>query len=132
MNNTQIWYQSIIKPSWAPPSWLFGPVWAVLYILIIVSFGSVVGMYFKNQISALVVLPFILNIVFNLIYSPLQFVYRNYALATIDIFLVLGTLIWAIASIWTEARWVAYVNIPYLLWVTFATILQVTILVLNK
>ena len=128
---TQLWYQSLIKPTWAPPAWLFGPVWTVLYLIIIVSFGQVVHLFLKKKISGLVLLPFVLNIIFNLLFSPIQFSLQNNLLAAIDILLVLGTLIWALVVIYPRAKWVALVNIPYLLWVSFATVLQITITILN-
>jgi tryptophan-rich sensory protein len=131
MNNAYPWYQTLIKPSWAPPSWLFGPVWSVLYIIIAVSFSYVGLMFFRREISFLVFLPFVLNIVFNLIFTPLQFWLKNNTLAAIDILLVLGSLFWALYAIYPKAPWVTYVNIPYLLWVCFATTLQLTITYLN-
>ena len=128
---TYNWYQTLIKPEWAPPAWLFGPVWSVLYTIIAITFGYVFYLYFKGAIPFMVLLPFILNIVFNAAFTPLQFGLQNNLLATIDIFLVLGTLLWALYVIYTYAPYVTYVNIPYLLWVSFATILQVTITYLN-
>ncbi|MFH2068388.1 MAG: TspO/MBR family protein [Candidatus Omnitrophota bacterium] len=130
--NTYNWYSQIIRPSWSPPSWLFGPVWTLLYILIAVSFGKVFLMVWKKEIAFLVALPFILNLVFNLSFTPLQFGLRNNLLAAIDILLVLGTLIWAMVAIYPHARWIAYIQIPYLLWVSFATVLQLTITYLNR
>jgi tryptophan-rich sensory protein len=88
-------------------------------------------MFIKQMIPFSVALPFILNIVFNLAFTPLQFWLQNNLLAFIDILLVLGTLIWAIVAIHPFAAWVAYVNLPYLAWVTFATILQASITYLN-
>ncbi|MFA7676476.1 MAG: TspO/MBR family protein, partial [Candidatus Shapirobacteria bacterium] len=85
MNNTQSWYQSLIKPFWAPPSWLFGPTWTVLYILIFISFGYVFSLFFKGKLTFLVSLPFILNIFFNIIFSPIQFGLKDNFLASIDI-----------------------------------------------
>jgi len=131
MNSSSLWYQSLIKPSWAPPSWIFGPVWSVLYTIIILSFAYVGNLFLQKKISFIVFLPFILNFVFNLLFTTFQFGLRNNLLAAIDIFLVLATLIWALVAIWPYARWVAYVNIPYLLWVAFATILQFNITYLN-
>ncbi|MBU1017388.1 tryptophan-rich sensory protein [Patescibacteria group bacterium] len=133
--NTYNWYSQLIKPGWAPPSWLFGPVWAVLYASIAVSFGTVFYKIFIKQISWAVALPFALNLIFNFAFTPLQFGLKNNLLATIDILLVLGTLIWALRTVWNtkpELRWVVYANIPYLLWVSFATVLQLTITYLNK
>jgi translocator protein len=132
MSNSTSWYQSLIKPTWSPPSWLFGPVWTVLYIIIAISFTSVFIKYFHRQISFIIILPFILNLIFNFVFTPIQFGLKNNFLAMIDIVLVLITLIWAMIAIWPHVRWIALVNIPYLIWVLFATILQVTITILNK
>lgn len=80
----------------------------------------------------MIALPFILNLVFNFAFTPLQFGLRNNFLAAIDILLVLITLIWAMVAIFPYARWITYIQIPYLLWVTFASYLQLTITYLNK
>ena len=129
--NTYNWYSQLIKPNWAPPSWIFGPVWSILYFLIAISFGNVFVMFAHKKIPFMVVLPFLLNLIFNFSFTPLQFGLRNNLLAGIDIVLVLGTLLWAMVVIYPYARWITYVQIPYLLWVSFATILQLTILYLN-
>jgi len=129
--DTYNWYQSLIKPVWAPPSWLFGPVWTILYAIIAISFGAVFFQAFKNKIPRIVALPFGLNLIFNFVFSPIQFGLQNNFLAAVDILLVLGTLIWALVTIYPRMKWVALVNIPYLLWVCFATVLQLTITYLN-
>jgi len=131
MNNYN-WYSQLIKPSWSPPAWLFGPVWTFLYILIAISFGKVFWMTWEKEIAFIVALPFILNLIFNFAFTPLQFGLQNNLLAAIDIFLVLGTLIWAMIAIYPHAPWITYIQIPYLLWVAFATILQWTITYLNS
>lgn len=131
MNQTYSWYSTIIKPSWAPPSWLFGPVWTVLYILIAISFGKVFLMFVQKQIPFIVALPFLLNLIFNFLFSPIQFGLQNNLLASIDILLILSTLIWAITVIYPYAKWISYIQTPYLLWVSFATILQLTVTYLN-
>ena len=131
MGNAFNWYSQLIKPAWAPPSWLFGPVWTGLYSIIAVSFGAVFYKAFTRQIPWMVALPFILNLFFNFLFSPIQFGLKNNLLASIDILLVLATLVWALLAIWPYMRWVVYANIPYLLWVAFATVLQLTITYLN-
>lgn len=128
---TYNWYSTLIKPEWAPPAWLFGPVWSVLYFIIAISFGFVAYKYFRGAIPFMVLLPFILNLLFNFAFTPLQFGIQNNLLASIDILLVLGTMIWAGIAIYPYVPWVVYVNIPYLLWVSFATVLQLTITYLN-
>lgn len=130
--DTYNWYQQLTKPSWAPPSWLFGPVWGVLYTIIAISYGTVFYKVISKQIPAIVALPFVLNLVFNAAFTPLQFGLRNNLLASVDILLTVGTLVWAMISIYPYARWITYANIPYLLWGTFATFLQLTITWLNR
>ncbi|EKE20331.1 MAG: hypothetical protein ACD_8C00021G0016 [uncultured bacterium] len=130
--DTASWYSQLIKPTWAPPSFLFGPVWSFLYLLIAISFGKVFWMFWKKEIAMLVALPFLLNLIFNFAFTPIQFGLKNNLLASVDILLVLGTLIWAMISIYPHARWIAYIQIPYLLWVAFATVLQLTITYLNR
>lgn len=129
--NESIQYVDYIKPDWAPPAWVFGPVWSVLYLLIAISFGYVFLLFLQKRISAHVVLPFVLNIFFNILFTPLQFGLSNFLLASLDIILVGATLIWGMSVIWKKAKWVTLINIPYLLWVSFATILQFTVTILN-
>lgn len=130
--SSAVWYSQLIKPFFAPPADLFGPVWTVLYVVIAISFGYVLVQALKRRLPFAVLLPFLLNLVFNLAYTPIQFGLKNNLLASLDILLVLATLIWALAVIWPRHRWVALVNIPYLLWVSFATLLQLTITWLNR
>jgi len=131
MNSAYNWYLTLIKPAWAPPSWLFGPVWTFLYILIAISFGKVFLLVFQKRIPLLVALPFVLNLIFNFSFTYLQFGLKNNLLAAIDILLVLGTLVWAMLAIYPRAKWIAYIQIPYLLWVSFAAVLQLAITYLN-
>ncbi len=132
MTQAYNWYSTLIKPSFAPPSWVFGPVWTVLYILIAISYGYVGYLFFTKKIPFIVVIPFILNLIFNFSFTYFQFGLQNNLLAAIDILLVLGTLIWALVAIFPYASWIAYINIPYVLWGSFATVLQLTITWLNK
>ncbi len=134
MNDTYNWYSQLIKPTWSPPSWLFGPVWTVLYAIIAISFGTVFYKAATREIPWVVALPFLLNLAFNAIFTPIQFGLKNNLLASVDILLVVGTLIWAFVALWYGVpglRWVVYANIPYLLWGVFATCLQLTITYLN-
>lgn len=126
------WYSKLIKPTWAPPSWLFGPVWTFLYVLIAVSFGKVFIMAWQKQITLLIALPFLLNLIFNFAFTPIQFGLQNNFWATVDILLVLGTLVWAMIAIYPYMKWITYIQIPYFLWVLFATVLQLNITFLNR
>ena len=129
--NEKFWYLELIKPNWAPPAWIFGPVWSVLYIIIFVSFGTVFLKVFRGELPYLIALPFALNLLFNLLFTPLQFGLQNNELATLDILFVLFTLVWSLFVVYPYLPWVAFINLPYLFWVIFATGLQLTITYLN-
>lgn len=125
------WYSRLIKPIWAPPAWLFGPVWTVLYAIIAVTYTTVFYKVITGKLPWILLIPFALNLLFNFIFTPIQFGLKNNFLASIDIVLVLVTLIWALAVIYPHEKWITYANVPYLCWVAFATVLQITITYLN-
>jgi len=130
--STYNWYSTLLKPTWAPPSWLFGPVWSVLYVIIAVTYGTVFYKVYKGELPFSIAVPFILNLIFNFSFTYFQFTLKNNLLASIDIILVLATLIWALVAIYPHIKWVSLINIPYLLWVSFATILHLAITWMNK
>ena len=132
MNASAAWYNQLIQPVFAPPAWVFAPVWSALYLVIAVTFGYVFWLAIKRRVGWATALPFGLNVLFNLAFTPLQFGLKNNALAALDILLVLATLLWALRAIWPHRRWVALANLPYLAWVAFATVLQLCITWLNR
>jgi len=131
MNNTFEWYQQLVKPSWAPPAWVFGPVWTILYIIIAISFGKVFWLVYKKKIPSEVMIPFVLNLIFNFAFTPIQFGLNNNPFALLDIVFVWGTLIWAMIAIYPYTKWITYAQVPYVLWVSIATVLQICITILN-
>ncbi len=138
--NAYSWYATLIKPWWSSPAWVFGPVWTLLYAIIAVTYGTVFYKVFTGALPWRVALPFALNLVFNFAFTWLQFpstgsgqvAFQHNYIASVDVILVLLTLVWAIAAVWPHMRWVALANIPYLVWVSFATMLHLTITHLNK
>jgi len=131
MNESQV-YTEWIQPSFAPPSWIFGPVWSVLYILIAISFGYVFYKVFQGELPKIVALPFAINLIANFSFTPVQFGLQNLPLAAAVIVVVLITILWSMWAIWPYYKWVALMQIPYLLWVGFATVLQLSITYLNN
>jgi benzodiazapine receptor len=133
--NTNTWYAQLRKPKWAPPSWLFGPVWTVLYLIIAVTFGTIFYQAALGKLAFMIALPFVLNLIVNVAFTPIQFGLKNNFLASVDILFILGTLIWGLLNVWNSSldlHWIVYANIPYLAWVSFATVLQLTITFLNN
>lgn len=125
------WYNSLEKPSWTPAPTTIGLIWQILYPLIIVTFGFVFVQAVRRKVPWQVALPFGINLVANLIFTPIQFGLRNLPLGSVDILVVLGTIVWMIVAVWRHCRWVALAQVPYLVWVATATVLQLSITAMN-
>jgi len=132
MKENYVWYKQLNKPTWAPSTKVFGPVWSVLYSIIALTFGTVFFDVFVGTLPLIIALPFVLNLIFTLLFTPLQFGLKSNILAFVDILLVLATLVWFMVFVYPYEPWIAYANIPYLVWVCFATVLQGTITYLNR
>jgi len=125
------WYNSLAKPSWTPASATIGMIWQILYPVILVSFGFVFVQAFRKKLPWRVALPFALNLVSNLIFTPIQFGMRKLPLAAVDILIVWVTIIWMVIAVWRHYRWVAVAQVPYFVWVSLATVLQLSITAMN-
>lgn len=125
------WYNSLSKPSWTPEPSTIGWIWRVLYPIIIITFTFVFLQTFRKKLPWTVALPFLINLVANLIFTPIQFGLRNLPLAALDILIVWATIIWMIVAVWKHYRWVAIAQVPYFIWVSIATVLQLTITAWN-
>ena len=124
-NSVSGWYKDLNKPSFNPPNYLFGPVWTVLYILM----G--VALYFiwtSNNKTALIF--FIAQLVLNFAWSFLFFQLKNPLIAFIEILILLVVIIATVITARNSV--VTYLFIPYILWVSFATILNASIYWLNR
>ena len=125
------WYTEIEKPSFNPPNSVFGPVWTVLYVMM----GFAAGLVWSNGMEdpqvrrgmALYGLQLLLNVLWSLIFFGL----RSPGLALVDITLLLLTIVLCIRAFHPIDRWAAYLLVPYFLWVSFASILNAGIWLLN-
>ncbi len=125
------WYQSLEKPDWTPAPATIGLIWQILYPIILVTFVFVFVQTLRRKVRWVVALPFAINLVANLVFTPIQFGLRNLPLATLDILIVWSTIIWLSLAIWPHYRWVAWAQAPYFVWVSLATTLQVSITWMN-
>ena len=126
------WYNGLAKPSWTPSPPTIGLIWQILYPIIIVTFGFIFVQAFRGKTHWLVALPFAINLVANLIFTPIQFGMRNLPLASVDIVIVWSTIIWSVVAVWPHYRWVAVAQVPYFVWVSTATVLQLSITWMNR
>jgi len=125
-------YTNYKRPPLSPPPYLFGTVWPLLYLLIIISYGYIFWQAINGNIAGSLTIPFIINLIANGLFTYFQFKLKNNLLATLDIIVVLATIIISTIVIWPIYHWIVYLQIPYLLWVTFATYLQIGVTVLNR
>jgi len=126
--SVRTWYPGIAKPSWTPPSWLFGPVWTLLYVMMAVAawmvwrrvgFGTALGV-------------FALQLALNTLWSFLFFGLKAPAIAAVEIVALWGSIVATIALFAAVDVVAAWLLAPYLLWVTFASALNIAIWKLNR
>ena len=123
-------YLNLVRPSWAPPAWLFAPVWSVLYVLM----GVAAWLVWRARglggaRNALLV--FVVQLAANALWTWLFFVWRQGGLAFAEILLLLALILAAIVLFWRANRLAAVLLVPYLLWVSFASALTLSTWRLN-
>jgi translocator protein len=123
------WYAALDKPSWNPPSWVFGPVWTVLYIMMGVAAWLVWDRYRGAARVALAV--FVVQVVFNGLWSYLFFGLQSPALAFAGIVILWSLIVTTLMLFWRARTVAGVLLLPYLAWVSFAAVLNFTIWQLN-
>ncbi|MGI5827535.1 MAG: TspO/MBR family protein [Patescibacteria group bacterium] len=127
----QMWYESLEKPSWTPSVMTISVIWSFLYPIILISFGYILYRTLKGDIKKSVFVVFAINLVANLLFTPILFGLRSLILASLDILIVLGTIVLGMITIWPYSKTLSLVQVPYLIWVSIATVLQFSILSMN-
>jgi len=125
------WFSILAKPSFNPPSYLFGPVWTVLYILMGVSMFLIWNTP-KTELRQKALAVFGIQLFFNFWWSILFFSFHTIFLSVIDILIMWFLIIYMITLFKKIKPFAAYLQIPYLFWVTFATVLNISIWYLNR
>lgn len=126
------WYPSLVKPSFNPPDWIFAPVWTTLYIMMGISVGLVWhGGWEKREVQN-AVMTFLAQLVFNGLWSVVFFGMRSPGGALIIIVILWLLIVRTVRKFHPINRISAYLLIPYLLWVTFALVLNFSIYWLNQ
>jgi benzodiazapine receptor len=125
------WYEGLVKPSWNPPNWVFGPVWTVLYMLMSLSIWLIYLTAKKSREKRNCYLLFGAQLIANGLWTFLFFYKMNPMLALIDIVILLS-LIGLMIGVYSKiSKAAAYLLVPYFLWVAYATSLNIGIVVLN-
>lgn len=125
------WYAGLNKPFFAPPNWLFGPAWTLLYFLMGVSFYLIWKQGFRKKSQKIARNLFLMQLALNFIWSPVFFGLRAPLLALVIIVGMWIAILVTIQKLYPLSKTAAYLLIPYLLWVSFATLLNAGIVILN-
>lgn len=121
------WFASLEKPSFYPADSLFGVVWTILYVLI-----AVAGwLAWRNGGGLNVLVPWTIQIILNLGWSVFFFGAQQPGWALVVIIALLATSLWTAIAMWRHSHWASYLFVAYILWVAFATALNVSIVTLN-
>lgn len=131
LTSTQIpgWYAGLQKPSFNPPNYLFGPVWTLLYLLMGISLFIVIRSGISGKSKPIII--FATQLVLNFFWSIIFFNFHQVSLALVDILLLWLCIFIMIRSFYKINKAAGLIQIPYLLWVSFATALNTAILILN-
>jgi translocator protein len=126
------WYHALRRPAWQPPDWLFGPAWTL--ILGLASLAMFLGL--RNAQTRrdwlLVLAVFLLNGALNIIWSPLFFKLRRPDWALLEVPFLWLSILLPIVVLWLISRTGSYLMVPYLVWVSFAAVLNLTIVRMNQ
>ena len=125
------WYVTLNKPFFSPPNWVFGPVWTMLYFLMGISFYLIWKQGFKKKKIKTASLFFLVQLGLNFIWSPIFFGLRSPLLGLIVIVAMWVLIVMTMKKFYPLSRLAFYLLVPYLLWVSFATILNAAVVVLN-
>ena len=125
------WYLTLSKPGLNPPSWIFGPVWTSLYFLMGISVYLIWKKGFKKKGIKNAMEVFLLQLILNATWSVVFFGLENPGLALINIILLWASIAWTMIVFYKKSHVAAYLLVPYLAWVSFATYLNYSIWILN-
>ena len=122
------WYSQLILPSFNPPSWIFGPVWTTLYIMMSIAAWRVWITSFETQYLKI----YFLHIFFNSIWSIFFFGFHSPLLALLDLIIILFFIVYLMIIYLRINSFSFYLMIPYLIWSFYALILNTSIVFLNN
>lgn len=121
------WYSELNLPAFNPPSWVFGPVWTLLYFLMSIS----VWLVLNKTANKNILIIYLVHLFFNSLWSIIFFYFHKIGLALLDLMIIISFIIYLMKIYYKEYTLSFYLMIPYLLWSSYAFVLNVNILILN-
>jgi len=125
------WYATLEKPRFNPPNWLFAPVWTILFLLMGVSLYLIWSKGLENKKAKTALFIFVLQLILNILWSILFFGLQSPLYAFIEIIILWLAILLTIISFFKISKTSAYLLLPYMLWVSFAAILNFSIMIIN-
>jgi tryptophan-rich sensory protein len=125
------WYDLLIKPSWTPDVRVIGVIWGILYPIIAVVYGYSIYQVFQGKWPKYLLVPILLNVLCNALFTPVQFGLRNFILASVIVVAVFLTAVWSIIVLYKFSPALAAALIPYAVWTLIASVLQISLTILN-
>ncbi|MBW6470279.1 MAG: tryptophan-rich sensory protein [Methanosarcinaceae archaeon] len=126
-----VWYATLQKPYFSPPNWIFAPVWILLFTLMGISLYLILKENLNDRTVKIGIAIFSFQLILNISWSFLFFTFQNILYALFEIIILWFAILLTIYQFWKINKKSSYLLIPYLLWVTFAAILNFTIWILN-
>ena len=127
---SSVWYDSLIKPTFQPPAWIFTPVWIILYgtlFTALILYSLTITQ--KNKTKGFIL--FIIHMFFNLLWSPVFFMLHKIDIALVIIFIMIITVVLMVIQFFRVSKLAGFILLPYFVWLMFATYLNFQIWVLN-
>ena len=132
MNSVKTWYADLSRPSFTPPDWTFGVVWPILYVMMGISVFMIWNRGLDKRKVKVALGLFVLQLVLNGLWTPIFFGLHMIALALIEIVLLWIAILLTILVFWRISKAATFFLFPYILWVSFAAILNTALWYLNK
>lgn len=127
-NTRSDWYTSLVLSPIQPPPWVFGAVWTPLYILLAISFALAA---LSPKLHKSIVIGYVLNIALNALWSPVFFGLHNPIAAQIILFALIINVVILMISLQNVRKVCLYLLIPYLIWLCIASVLNISVMILN-
>ena len=132
MDSVSTWYADLSKPSFNPPGWAFGVVWPILYVMMAVAAFLIWKRGIRHRQIKVALGLFVFQLVLNGLWTPLFFGLHMMGLALAEIILLWVAIVVTMVAFWRISKPATYLLIPYILWVSFAIVLNASLWHLNK
>jgi tryptophan-rich sensory protein len=132
MDSVSTWYAELSRPSFTPPGWAFGVVWPILYVMMGTSAFLIWNVGLGKRQTKVAIGLFLIQLVLNGLWTPIFFGLHMIALALVEIILLWVAILLTIIAFWKISKLSAFLLVPYILWVSFAVVLNAAFWYLNS